>query len=44
MTKNVGIHLILVFCLWTFHFPFDFFIQGDALFVGIQINISHYWL
>jgi len=21
---------------------FDFFIQGDALFVGIQINISHY--
>jgi len=23
---------------------FDFFIQGDALFVGIQINISHYWL
>jgi hypothetical protein len=20
---------------------FDFFLQGDALFVGIQINISH---
>ena len=38
MTKNVGIHLILVFCLWTFHFPFDFFIQSMLFLLEFKLT------